>query len=289
MRTPLALLLLSCVLPLAAQSASPAPAAMESFQLPSHGSMLNAFAYLAAGPGPHPVVVLLHGFPGNERNLDLAQAIRRAGWDVLYFDYRGSWGTPGTFTFAHVLEDSQAAVDYLRVPANAAHLRADPKTIVLLGHSMGGFAALYTAAHDPNLRATAVLSPADMAGSALLPPNASPDLQKRALAGITAGLASQGMAPLAGCTPASLAAELLAHATEWSFATLGPRIATQPLLVVTSDDGLAPPAIALAAAAKAAGNSNVSTLHLATDHSYSDKRKELEEAVIAGLGELQPK
>ena len=33
------------------------------------------------GLGPHPVVIMLHGFPGNEKNLDLAQSIRRAGWD----------------------------------------------------------------------------------------------------------------------------------------------------------------------------------------------------------------
>ena len=46
---------------------------MQSFQIPSHGGLLNAFVYVASGPGPHPMVVLLHGFPGNERNLDLAQ------------------------------------------------------------------------------------------------------------------------------------------------------------------------------------------------------------------------
>jgi pimeloyl-ACP methyl ester carboxylesterase len=70
---------------------------MDTFQIPSHGAMLNAFVYIAAGVGPHPAVVLLHGFPGNERNLDLAQDMRRAGWDVLYFNYRGSWGSPGDF------------------------------------------------------------------------------------------------------------------------------------------------------------------------------------------------
>jgi pimeloyl-ACP methyl ester carboxylesterase len=62
---------------------------------------MNALVYVAAGAGPHPAVILLHGFPGNERNLDLAQDMRRAGWDVLYFNYRGSWGTLGDFSFAH--------------------------------------------------------------------------------------------------------------------------------------------------------------------------------------------
>src|SRR5580698_8059367 len=53
------------------------PATSASFQIPSHGSMMNALIYIAPGAGPHPVVILLHGFPGNEKNLDLAQAIRR--------------------------------------------------------------------------------------------------------------------------------------------------------------------------------------------------------------------
>ncbi|HEY3825723.1 MAG TPA: hypothetical protein VGL82_14260 [Bryobacteraceae bacterium] len=91
---------LSAVMPAIAQNPTvtdPAadkanPAAMQSLQIPSHGALLNAFVYVAAGAGPHPTVVLLHGFPGNERNLDLAQSVRRAGWNVIYFDYRGSWG-----------------------------------------------------------------------------------------------------------------------------------------------------------------------------------------------------
>jgi pimeloyl-ACP methyl ester carboxylesterase len=55
---------------------------------------LNAVLYIAAGEGPHPNVLLLHGLPGNEQNIDLAQSMRRAGWNVLTFHYRGSWGGP---------------------------------------------------------------------------------------------------------------------------------------------------------------------------------------------------
>src|SRR6201993_2914358 len=104
---------------------STTPASMQTFQIPSHGALLNAFVYVAAGPGPHPAVVLLHGFPGNERNLDLAQDMRKAGWDVLYFDYRGSWGTPGDYSFTHSIEDTAATVAYLRQPEVAKSLRLD--------------------------------------------------------------------------------------------------------------------------------------------------------------------
>jgi uncharacterized protein len=122
------------------------PAAMETFQLPSHGAKLNALAYVAAGAGPHPVVILLHGFPGNEKNLDLAQAIRRDGWDV---DYRGSWGSPGDFSFAHSIDDTQSAIAYVRDSANAKKFRADHSEIVLIGHSMGGFMALQAGRERP--------------------------------------------------------------------------------------------------------------------------------------------
>src|ERR1700721_1446167 len=78
--------------------------------IPSHGMEMNGLFYLAGGAGPHPTIVLLHGFPGNEQNLDLAQAIRRAGWNVLTLHYRGSWGSPGKFSFSNALEDSDAAL-----------------------------------------------------------------------------------------------------------------------------------------------------------------------------------
>ena len=63
--------------------------------------------------------ILLHGFPGNERNLDLAQALRRAGWNAVFFHYRGSWGSDGDFSFGHVLEDVAAVVARCATPAFA--------------------------------------------------------------------------------------------------------------------------------------------------------------------------
>jgi hypothetical protein len=71
------------------------PAAMEAPDIVSHNTRLNAVFYLASGAGPHPVALLLHGFPGNEQNMDLAYAIRRSGWNVLVPHYRGSWGSDG--------------------------------------------------------------------------------------------------------------------------------------------------------------------------------------------------
>src|ERR1700754_1246032 len=119
--------------------------------VPSHGMGMNGLFYLAGGLGPHPTIVLLHGFPGNEQNLDLAQAIRRAGWNVLTLHYRGSWGSPGDFSIAHVMEDADAAVAFVRQPDVAQKYGIDTHRIVLGGHSMGGFATAAHARGDENL------------------------------------------------------------------------------------------------------------------------------------------
>ena len=53
------------------------PPALVELNFESHGERLNGILYQANGAGPHPTVVLLHGYPGNEKNLDLAQSLPR--------------------------------------------------------------------------------------------------------------------------------------------------------------------------------------------------------------------
>ena len=125
------------------------PASMAEVTMTSHGSRINGIVYLAAGAGARPVAIFLHGYPGNEKNLDLAQAVRRAGYQAVYFDFRGMWASGGTFSFAHGLEDAEALLAWVRAPSNAAKYRFDTDRIALVGHSFGGWLALMTAARQP--------------------------------------------------------------------------------------------------------------------------------------------
>jgi acetyl esterase/lipase len=247
------------------------PARMEVLHIPSGGAKINGVGYLASGAGVHPTFVFFHGLPGNEKNLDVAQAVRRDGWNAITVNYRGSWGSPGEFRFANNLEDANAVLAFLRDPANAHTLGIDTTRLVIAGHSMGGWVTALTAAHDRGLRGAILISMADMSrlGSA---PRAA--IVKRM---------SENMESLAGVTAESMADELIAGAPKWHVADATPGLARLPLLVITSNDGLAPQGDALVKAVRAKGNASVTTVHYPTDHSYSDKRIAVEGAVLEWL------
>lgn len=57
--------------------------------------------------------ILLNGIPGCERNLDLAQALRWAGFHVMTFHYSGSWGSDGDYSLTHDLEDADTVLDFI--------------------------------------------------------------------------------------------------------------------------------------------------------------------------------
>ena len=254
------------------------PPRMEVLHIPSGGVEINGVAYLAGGAGPHPTVVLLHGLPGNEKNLDLAQAIRRAGWNCVTFNYRGSWGSPGSFSFEGNLADAKAGMAYVRDPANAAKLQIDTGKLVIAGHSMGGWVTALTAAKDPGLAGAVMISAADMGGRGAVP----------AARPIVVKSMAEDMESLAGTSPEKMADEVIAFSPRLSFnAEVAKGLSTKPLLVLTSDDGLAPGSDKLVAAIRAAGGAQVTALHEATDHGWSGKRIALEAAVIGWLQRLR--
>lgn len=248
------------------------PARMEVLHVPSGGVEINGVAYIAAGVGPHPTLVIAHGWPGNEKNLDLAQAVRRAGWNAVTFNYRGSWGSPGEFHFRQVPEDAAAVIAFLRKPEVAAKYGIDPARIALAGHSMGGWATMQVASKDPALIGAVLISAADMARLGSMP-------RAQAIQ------AASGNAETLNTTPEKMADELAADVKTMTLSQTAPGLAKIPVLVLSSDDGLAPGTDALAAAIRQAGG-KVQTTHEATDHSWSDKRIRLAALIIDWLETL---
>ena len=249
------------------------PAKMAVLHIPSHGVSINGLIYQPSGAGPHPTLIVCHGLPGNEKNLDLAQAVRRAGWNAVTFNYRGSWGSPGVFRFAQTLEDAAAVLTFLRDPANAARLRIDTHRIAMAGHSMGGWVVAHTAAHDRKLVGVILISAwnAGRQGAS----------HKAAVAEM-----ADNMESLAGVTAEGMASELETNSKTFGLENTAEGLTRAPLLALTANDGLAPDTDALVKAIEAKGGHNVKAMHAATDHSWSDRRIFLESTVIGWLATL---
>ncbi|MEK7389889.1 MAG: alpha/beta fold hydrolase [Elusimicrobiota bacterium] len=109
-------------------------------------------------------VLMLHGFPGIQKNEDIAAELCRRGLSVLMPHYRGCWGSPGEFSVHGAIEDAAKALGLL-----SRYHHIDPSRIGLLGYSVGGWIALRLAAQRP-VAAVAVMAPA--------PPRSNEDSDK---------------------------------------------------------------------------------------------------------------
>jgi pimeloyl-ACP methyl ester carboxylesterase len=254
------------------------PASTPVVTFASGGERLLGVLHVPAGAGPHPIVVFLHGFPGNERNFDLAQALRRAGYGALVFHYRGSWGVGGSWSWRNVLDDAARVVAAVRQAAMSAAYRLDPRRVAVVGHSLGGFAALMTAAADPAVGAVVSVAGFDF-GPAAAACRADPSVR-------SAYVESWGgeLLPLRGTSGETLVAEMEAAGQAWSLARLAPRLADRPVLLVgTGRDTVTPAEVhhwPLVKAYQACPVSRLEHLLFLTDHALSDHRVALARTIV---------
>jgi pimeloyl-ACP methyl ester carboxylesterase len=251
---------------------------MEELALTSKGTRMNGLFYLASGRGNHPTVVLLHGFPGNERNLDLAQAIRRAGINVLFFSYRGAWASGGMFSFSHALEDVAAAVQFVRSDSVVHQYHTDPARVVLLGHSMGGWLALMGMAADSTILCAGGLDFWNAGASGRF---FRTDPQHGSDFTAYADWVSAPGGPLHAESGQALTSELETHAEAWDVDSNTAALQTRPVLLVSQTANSDPPAFI--AALRRARVTNVTALTWDTDHSFSARRIELAHVVTGWL------
>ena len=209
-------------------------------------------------------------------NGDLAQAIRRAGWNVLLFHYRGMWGAGGAFSFSSAIEDTGGGRS---VPPRRGHrheVRIDPRRVVLIGHSFGGFLAGYEGSRNLDLAGIAMISAVNLGTL-----NADPKERQ-----IRLKRWGTQLHPVRGVTASELFAEAARHPTGWDYRRWTGALRGRALLIVTADDQNRTDMDALAAALRKNGSAALQYAAVETDHSFSDRRIALQTIVLAWLESL---
>ncbi|HLI21314.1 MAG TPA: alpha/beta fold hydrolase [Stellaceae bacterium] len=126
----------------------------QAIEFVSSGLKLRGVLHLPEGAsGKRPGIVLSHGFGGSCRGAghpQLAEALARAGYVVLRFDFRGcgqSEGARGSVIVAEEVDDLRHALDFL-----ASQPSVDPARIGAIGASLAGSVAIEVAAGDPRVK-----------------------------------------------------------------------------------------------------------------------------------------
>jgi acetyl esterase/lipase len=144
---PIAGAVLSLTVPLVLQSAQSSTAELHQnieYARPG-GAPLALDAFIPAGKGPFPAVVIVHGggFTGGDRRhavAPLREALSKGGLVWFSIDYR----LAPAYQPSDASEDLNAALGFVR--DHAREFKVDASRIALLGESAGGYLALMAAA-----------------------------------------------------------------------------------------------------------------------------------------------
>ncbi|KAF0151365.1 MAG: lipoprotein [Ignavibacteria bacterium] len=248
------------------------PASMAPLYFVSSASKVYGTFFSAAGEGLHPTVLLLGGFPGNEVNFDIAHMLRRKGYNVFTFYPRGCWGSEGNYSWQNLVDDGAAAIKFLQSNFIKGKFNVDAENISLVGHSMGGFSALYNAIHFDEIINVCGIAPfnAGLFGQVLA--------NNEQIKHYSIQQMQPAMEFVKNDSAEILLNELIANMKEWNLLYHLENLAKKNILVVSAKfDSIAPVELhhlPLEAKLKSA-NPNSEFVILETGHSFSDKRIQL--------------
>jgi len=144
---------------------------MESLVLDAPDGHKIAAKFRAAEGKTRGLVQILHGMAEHcARYADVADAMAAEGWAVVMHDHRGHGPATPDADLGHFADEDgwQRVIDDVRQVREMGRERAPDGPLVLLGHSMGSFIALYEQCDRPGTVDKLVLSGSNKGGGALV-------------------------------------------------------------------------------------------------------------------------
>ncbi len=260
------------------------PASIRTFAIESHTSKIIGSILTASGGELHPTVILLSGFPGNDTNMDIAHAIRRAGFNAAQFSYRGSWGSEGEYSWSNCIEDTKVVTDYFRSKEVEELYRSDTNKIILVGHSMGGFIALLNSSMDDSIKNAASFAGFNYGLWADLIKD-NDDIKE-----LSRERMEESVKILNGTSSQSLLEEMIKNHNDWNLVNYADKLSKKNLLLIAAKyDQLAPVEIHHDPLVNLLKNDGASLTDkiISSGHSFSDKRIELAREIINWLNKIE--
>lgn len=101
-----------------------------------------------------PMAIFCHGFPGEEKNRDIAESLFKRGFSTSVIKYRGVEDSTGEFSFSGATYDIKRSIDALKenypfIDENSA----------IIGYSYGGLFSVNVAKDTPSIRNMVAISP----------------------------------------------------------------------------------------------------------------------------------
>lgn len=234
--------------------------------------------YRTGGAGKHPTVLLSHGFPGVEKNFDLAQALRRIGFHVVAYHYSGSWNSDGDYAFSHDLEDAESVLDFI---LSDETLGFDRNRVFAAGQSVGGFVTAHLFAKRKELRAAVTLAPCDLGEAALMGDTTEAGR-------LLWEILEDGAPWLRGTDAETLLKETQEKAEVFRIRNLARQMTDRPMLCIGAGlDECCPPeahCLPWVNAVRESGG-QIRYEEMETDHSFSDMRMEMTRRTAVFLAE----
>ncbi len=236
----------------------------------SEGHELIGRIYRPNDQGNLPAVAICHGYPGDTKNMDLAEELALKGIAVLVFYYQGAWGSGGTYRLINLEPSTRDATSYLRsLPF------VDPSRVGLVSHSMGAVPLTKRMSLDPTLKAGVLMAPA--ADLSLL----AADERLETVVPVFMKMAE---GKLRGLEARQLRADLKRVMEEQNPVDVVREVKAPVMVVVGSDDEVTPPE-ACRALYEAANEPKRWVVIEGADHGFSEHRYPLFEAVLGWLKE----
>lgn len=133
----------------------------------NNGNQMHGWFYKATGNGPFTTVIILQGSVGQDGDIfNLGENLSSEGFNVMTYNYPGSWRSEGIRTDESALYSVQSAIDFVKSESSINLFKTDSSDIVLLGYSYGASMALLGSVLNQNIKKVITIAGGDLSVTA---------------------------------------------------------------------------------------------------------------------------